>query len=267
MNSKNHLDLYQEQGGGDHMETPRLSEETREKLEDAAISVFMDQYAKALDAGIDSMMEECAEDTFPPELDQRIQKLIAQESAKERNKKRREVAQRVLSRAAAVVVVLLGACSVLFVTVEAFRLPIMNFFIEKTDRYWELSGVPNTDKIPEAFNPEDPLDGIIPDDFSLSGIKGDWGSACYTAAYSNENGATFSFEVLSSNGNSQIDSEDAQVIPTKLLGHDAKISYEGNTIQVSWLDENRSTIFAISATNASEEVVLICAEAVATLLT
>ena len=266
MNENKTMDIYSRGEGENNMQTLPISEETREKLEDATLSVFMDQYAKALDAGIDSMVEECAEDAFPPELDQRIQKLIAKESARERNKTRRKTAQRVLSRAAAVVVVLLGACSVLFVTVEAFRLPIMNFFVEKTDSYWQMSGKEKNDAIPTGIDEKDPLGGIIPDDFSLSGIKGNWGSVCYMATYSNEDGAIFSFEVLTSDGNSQIDSEDAQITPTKLLGHDAQIMVEGNTIQVSWLDENRSTIFKISATNVAEEVVLNCVEAVAELL-
>lgn len=266
MNENKTMDIYSRGEGENNMQTLPISEETREKLEEATLSVFMDQYAKALDAGVDSLMEDCAEDTFPPELDQRIRKLIAKESAKERNKKRRKTALRMLRSAAAAIVILLGTCSVLFVTVEAFRLPIMNFFVEKTDSYWQMSGKPDTDKIPDDFNPEDPLGGIIPDDYFLAGVKGDWGSACYVAAYSNESGATFSFEALTADGNSQIDSEDAQVTPIKQLGHDAKISLEGSIIQVSWLDENRSMIFAISATNASEEVVLNCAEAVAVLL-
>ena len=88
MNEKKIMDIYNTDGGENNMQPLPISEETREKLEDATLSVFMDQYAKALDAGVDSLMEDCAEDTFPPELDQRIRKLIAKESAKERNKKR-----------------------------------------------------------------------------------------------------------------------------------------------------------------------------------
>ena len=41
------------------MANPKISEETREKLEDAAVSVFMEQYAKALDAGMNKELEAC----------------------------------------------------------------------------------------------------------------------------------------------------------------------------------------------------------------
>lgn len=248
------------------MDNHKISDVTREKYEDAAIAVFMDQYAAALEAGIDQEMAACEDTEFPPELEKRCLELIQKEQTKKKWKVLSRQSLRALRNVAAVVVVLLGLCSVLFVTVEAFRLPIMNFFIEKTDSYWQLSGAPNTDKIPEVFNPEDPLDGIIPDDFLLADMKGAWGTACYAATYSNENGAAFSFEALASTGKSQIDSEDAQVTPTKLLGHDAKISSEGNTIQIAWLDENRSMIFKISAIYVSEETVLTCAETVAALL-
>ena len=58
------------------MDNPRINETTREKIEEAAVSVFMDQYAKALDAGIDQQIEACADNEFPPELEKRCRALI-----------------------------------------------------------------------------------------------------------------------------------------------------------------------------------------------
>lgn len=260
MNENKTMDIYSRGEGENNMQTLPISEETREKLEEATLSVFMDQYAKALDAGVDSLMEDCAEDTFPPELDQRIQKLIAKESAKERNKKRRKTALRMLCSAAAAIVLLLGTCSVLFVTVEAFRLPIMNFFVEKTDRYWELSGVPNTDKIPDAFNPENPLDGILPDDFELVSLDGSWEEGCLTAEYCNGDKAIIYFSVDSVSSNVQIDTEGSLVSSIKVNGHDAKLSMEGDCIRLSWIDANTSKMFALCTTNIAEESVMAFAD-------
>lgn len=50
----------------------------REEREEAMISVFMKQYAAALDAGTDAFMEQCAGGEFPPELDARCRALIEQ---------------------------------------------------------------------------------------------------------------------------------------------------------------------------------------------
>lgn len=46
------------------------------------VDAFMEKYAAALDAGVDDMMEECAGDEFPPELDARCRALIEQAGGK-----------------------------------------------------------------------------------------------------------------------------------------------------------------------------------------
>lgn len=245
------------------MDNHKVSDVTREKYEDAVVSVFMDQYAAALEASIDQEMDACQQNEFPEELDKRCMELIQKERAKKKRKVWSKQVMRVCRSAAIFAVALLAVCSVLFVSVEAFRIPVMNFFIEKTDQYMRLSGKENSSTVPESFDVNDPLGGIVPIEFVLTGLAGEWGSPLFWAEYSNEEDAVFSFEVLTSDGNTHIDSEDANVIPTKLLGHDAKITKEGNQIQISWLDENLQKIFTIGANNVSETTVISCAERIA----
>ena len=49
-----------------------------DQIEETMVSAFMGQYAAALDAGVDAVMEECADKEFPPEQDKRCQALIQQ---------------------------------------------------------------------------------------------------------------------------------------------------------------------------------------------
>ena len=168
----NRFSVMDENNGEGRMEKVTLSEATREKVEEATLSVFMEQYGAAMDAGVEIKMAECADMEFPPELDKRIQKLIATEQAKKRNKQRRKTALRVLRSAAAVIMILLSVSSILFMTVEAFRIPVMNFFVEKEEKYWQLSETTNENTIPEMFNPENPLEGIIPHDYELIDLIG-----------------------------------------------------------------------------------------------
>lgn len=242
------------------MEKPKISDVTREKLEEATVSVFMEQYAKALDAGIDKRIEECAGDEFPPELEKRCRALIQQEYAKAQKAKHRKSVLRVLRSAAIVAVALLSLCSVLFMTVEAFRMPIMNFFIEKTDRYWQLSAKPNEDRVFESFNEENPLDGIIPDEFVLLNVSGTLEEGNLFAEYSNDNKSTLLFFVDRSIGKLQIDDENAFVSECKVAGHDAKLYVESETVRLAWLDENLSLTFNLCATNVSQEAVACFAE-------
>lgn len=246
------------------MDNPKISEETREKLEEATVSVFMEQYAKALDVAMNQKMEECADDVFPPELEKRCRALIQQEYAKERNRKRRKNALRALRSAAVVAIALLSLCSVLFMTVEAFRVPVINFFTEHTNSYWLLSEKPNIDKIEETFNEENPLDGIIPDDFSLIALSGTVEEGNLVAKYSNGSKATITFFVDTSLGKLQIDAENAAVSESGVAGHDASIYVEGDSVRLAWLDGNVSRAFSIYATNVSQDAVESFAEAVAT---
>lgn len=255
------------QCGGYSMNNPKISEDTREKIEEAAVSVFMDQYAAALDAAIDVKMEECADMEFPPELDKRCRALIQRECAKQKSKARRKIVLRVCRSAAVVAIALLSLCSVLFMTVEAFRLPVINFFIEKTDRYWQLSGAPDADPIQESFDPENPLDGIIPDDFALTSLSGDWEDNCLVANYSNGDYSTVSFVMLPSHGKLQIDTEDSAAVSYKVLGHDAVKSVEGNSVRITWLDKGNARIITLCTTSISVEMVENYAESVAMRLT
>ena len=245
------------------MDNPRISENTREMIEEAAVAVFMDQYAAALDAAIDNKIDESADMAFPPELDKRCRALIQQEYAKQHKKKRANNALRVFRSAAIVAMVLLSLCSVLFVSVEAFRLPIMNFFIEKTDRYWQLSDAPDANSIRDAFNPENPMDGIIPDDFFMTALIGSWEGDFMTAEYSNGDKVTISFIMIPSDGKTQIDTEESSVVPHKVLAHDALKAVEGDCVRITWLDEENNKIFTLDATNVVPEMVEVYAETVA----
>ena len=247
------------------MDNPNISETSREKLEDAAAFVIMEQYAKALNAGINKRMEDCAEEVFPEELDKRCRALIAQASRKAQNKKRRKSVLRVLRSAAVVALVMLSLCSVLFVTVEAFRLPVMNFFIEKTNRYWQISEELNENTTQEVFNAEDPLDGIIPDEFDLVNLVGSWEEDCLSADYVNGDNSSISLFVIPSGGSYQIDTEAALTTQCEVAGHNAVLSTEENMVRVMWSDKHVSKTFAICATNISGELVMVFAESLAKL--
>lgn len=261
MNNRFHA--MDENNGEGRMEKVTLSEATREKVEEATLAVFMEQYGAAMDAGVEIKMAECADMEFPPELDKRIQKLIANEQAKKRNKQRRKTALRALRSAAAVIMILLSVSSILFMTVEAFRLPVINFFVEKTERYWLLSETNDSNAIPEAYNPENPLEGIIPHDYELIELIGTVEESNLFAKYSNNDTSVMCLFVNQSVGYLQVDSEDARVTPKKLNGHDAYTYAEGEFIHVVWLDENVSKVFSIYANNVAEEALVDYAEAVA----
>ena len=256
----NSFSAMDKNNGEGRMDKVTLSETTREKVEEAMLSVFMEQYGAAMDAGVEIKMAECADMEFPPELDKRIQKLIAGAQAEKKKKQRRKAALRVLRSAAAVIMVLLSVSSVLFMTVEAIRIPVMNFFVERTDRYWQLSDAPSTDSIPTGFDPANPLEGILPIDFVLTHMDGSWETSYLSADYRNENGAVITLLVHPSDSNVQIDSEDSNVSNIKIAGYDTIVFVEGNTIRVSWLIDEISRAFTLCATDITKDTVFLFVE-------
>ena len=221
----------------------------------------MEQYAKALDAELNQKMDECVGEEFPPELDKRCRALIQQEYKKAQNKNRRKSALRVLRSAAVVAMVMLSLSSILFMTVEAFRLPIMNFFVEKTDRYWQMTANPKEDSISATYNLENPLDGIIADIFELTSLSGSVESGDLIAKYSYEDSAEITLFVNLSNGSLQIDCENAIVTDATVAGHAAKLYEKADSISLVWLDDNISRAFSICAVNVTNETVTYIAEA------
>lgn len=242
------------------MEYQKENITARENLEEAIVAAFMDQYAQALNAGIDRKIEECASDAFPEELDNRCRALIEQANRKAKNKKRRKSALRVLRSAAVVVLVMLSLCSVLFVSVEAFRIPVMNFFIEKTDRYWEITANPKEDFIPIRYDPENPLDGIIADIFELTSLSGSVEGGDLLAIYKHGDNADIALFADYSFGNIRLDGEDATITEIEIAGHAGQMYAEGDRVNLAWLDENIDRIFVICTQNIAEEAVMQVAE-------
>lgn len=242
------------------MENLKISETTREKIEEAAVSVFMDQYAAALDAGIDKKMADCADMEFPPELDRRCRALIQQEYKKQRSKKYRKAALRVLRSVAVVAIALLSLCSLLFMTVEAFRIPVINFFAEKHEGHLELRGTAAENEIPETFNPDDPLAGILSDAYTLSSISNNWEMGTVAASYHNSDGSDVFFSIAPAGSTTLVDDEDAATYHFRLMDHDAYLLSEGENIRLIWLDANAEQVFTLCGSKIPEETVLSLAE-------
>lgn len=242
------------------MEYKKENITARERLEEAMVAAFMDRYAQALDAGIDRKMEECANDIFPEDLDRRCRALIAQESKKTQNKKRRKSALRVLRSAAVIAVVLISLFGVLFVSVEAIRLPIMNYFFEKTDRFWQVSQYPTKRWESDGVNQENPLENIIPDDFMLVHVDGEWESGNFSADYFNGRKSKVTLMVSPSDGMIQIDTEGAYITQCEIGGYPAVLATEDYAVRLMWTDESTSRVYTIFTMYVAEDVVINFAE-------
>jgi len=154
-----------------------------------------------------------------------------------------------------VLAVLLGTFSVLFMTVEAIRIPIMNLFIELRDTYMVISTQDPEELIVDTFKMQDPLSGIVPEGFEFYYAEGY--SETLHAGYRNNNEGTITLFIASNdNRNTVLDSEDAEITHFRMQGHDAIMLVEDNSTILFWTDNKHEIEIILTASNIDSELVM-----------
>ena len=146
-------------------------EDVYEAYVDASVALFMQHYCDMLDEGIaksDDLVAETANIAFPEDLDKRCRSLIKRAAKRQKIQEGLRIAGKAFRGVCRVAVACLAIMSVLFITVEAVRVPIISYFIAKSDNNFLEIG-PSSSAVDETkmFDPADPLDGLITDEYIL----------------------------------------------------------------------------------------------------
>lgn len=229
---------------------------------DATVALFVECYSEACAERIHEEMTACSEENaaFPAALDKRCRELIKKEDAKRRRKQMWKTAKRISTSAAIVVLVMLALTSVLFATVEAVRIPIINYFIEQTEDYWKVASPENDNIDGGIIDLKNPLADIVPDGYQISVVDGDsW--VMLTAIYENAEMQTIFFSARPYVGTIVLDSEDAEVNQNcTVLGHEAILVKKNDCVNITWVNKNLNTVFTLVASQLAETEVLRMAE-------
>lgn len=226
---------------------------------DATANVFMEQYAALLETGILQEAQACQE-TLPAELDARCQALLRSYQKKERHLTWKKRALRALPKVAMATLVLFSVFSALFFSVEAFRLPIMNFFIEKHNAYWLFSGQPIEDPVPTTFNEKDPLADILPGDFYLEALNGDYSDLIYDVAYTDGSGRYVTLSIITADSRQVLNTENAEIQHFSLAGQDAVLVSNDMGVTLTWLNTTYSRIFTLTTVGIDQNYVVFLGE-------
>ena len=243
------------------MNKRKISEEVYDRYVDASVALFMEYYASScLDNADDPHIDEVE---FPADLDSRCRTLIDREFARQRRKTFFKAAAKGLGVVAAFAAVILSLSSVLFMTVEAVRVPIINYYIEQGDSYWEISsqnGHSSEHETQNTISLSDPLANLIPNDYKLSTIKGDTLS-CLIAIYKNADGQKVSFSTGSIDGATRFDTENAQTSKTtNILGYNAFMVIKGNQTNITWIIDDLSLVISLDSTGLTSAELAMMAE-------
>ena len=238
-----------------------------ERYIDAATALFMELYSSEMGESIRKEMENDYNEaySFPKELDDRCRELIKKECSSRQRKHHMRGFVKGLRYAASFAVILLAVASILFVSVDAVRIPIIDYYVERSNGYWifsESSTADNSqnDLRESTFDYSDPLAGLLPEEYQLVVSDGD-SIFNFVAIYDNATGSEVFFSAESSGSSIQIDSEGAQISQTyQLAGKDVVLVVEDTNIRLAWIDEGLSTTFTLIAANMDSESLLNIAE-------
>lgn len=235
----------------DHMNR----KEIQERFADSAVAMFMEQYMTE----IAEVADENAEDDsieISEEFDRRGRKLIKKGLAK----KQRQHAAKKLLRVAKVAVItlfiLLGTFAILFTTVEAIRVPIINFFLEQEEEYLEVNGVPKVEHSVDNL-----LEGLLQVDYNLE--------ACQTTSngnisivYKNSQDDFVFYDEFNTNGGVyRLDTEDAITESISIAGNEAILIYKYG-FKLVWFNSTGSFMYQLDAPALSREEIIELAEAI-----
>jgi len=218
---------------------------------DATVELFVAYYSEACAERIQEEMENCSEEhaAFPAALDKRCRALIKKEDALCQRRQLWKVSKRIAKSVAIIVMVILSLTSVLFATVDAVRIPIMNFYIEQNKDYWKITSQTSEDthETTPGIDLTDPLADIVPDEYSVTFVKGA-SLDQITVMYENTTGNSIFFSSQPHTSTVTLDSENAQSSQKCTIhGHNAVLVTKNGTTHIAWVNETTSTIYTFSS--------------------
>lgn len=242
-----------------------VNKDVYENYIDATVALFMEYYsAVSFSQNVRSELDgaNCREIQFPEQLDDRCRQLIKRRTALSRRKQYLKNCVRGIKYAAACIMVVLSLVSVLFMTVEAVRVPIINYYIEQRDGHWEIDGGVKNDftKADNEIELLDLLGNVIPEEYHLVVQNGD-SLDKMAVIYENSKGKRLYCESVSGSGWVAIDSENAQISRQhKICGYDAITVIKDGTVNLTWMHSNLGIVFTIITDDMSETEIIAIGE-------
>ena len=194
-----------------------MKEERRKQLldefEEASLSLLMDEYAEIDGERLWLEFEEADKagdiPDFPEDLDQKCKQIIQHSHAKHVWNMRLKHILRVSSKAAIITLVIIGIATSLVLSVDAFRIPVLNFILKHSERYSSIMQREENEEIMsqiEAIRKN--FEYYLPEGYSLEGEKSaEYGSA--DLIYRNDSGNSITLKITRVPSTFIADTEDA----------------------------------------------------------
>ncbi len=235
----------------------KSDKELYDQFAEAATALIMRQYATS--AGR-TVMKTAPIQKTSEELDERCRKQIKRNLRKQQMKVVAKMALRYTKKVAMFIVMLFGIVGILFTTVEAVRVPIINFFIEQKDGYLEITGENDENSLAPSGNivSTRPLEGLLPDGYEEV-LYEKYASGGFTIIYENSRNQYVFFTENALGSNLGVDNEESTSEHIAILSYDAVLIEKGG-YRLVWLNTDFERMCCIEADSLSREEVIALAE-------
>ncbi len=245
------------------MDKRKIDQDVYERYVDASVALFMECYCATLSEDIRRQVDQVQADdlAFPAALDVRCRSAIKKEYAVRKRKQSLKSIAKGLRYAASFAVVLLALASVLFISVEAIRVPIINYYIAQSDQYVEFTS--RQQEAPDGLaniNAEDPLAGLLPEGYELIELENKLPRSIQ-AIYKSSDTSSIMFSMYPSNSVVRVDSENTQIVKEiQICGYNGLLVIKDGRTTVAWGYENDAKTIMLTSLELSETELVNLAE-------
>ena len=231
-----------------------MNDKHREKLleeyEEITMELLMDEYAEAEGEALWKEFQASEEKgevpDIPDDLDQKCRNTIRSATAKINRRAHFAHGLRTLSRVAVFVLVLFGVSTTLVLSVDALRIPVLNFFLRSSERYTVVALDEKNQSIQKEFeNIRSGIGLFIPDSYDLVAENiSEHGSM--QLVYQDENEGVITLSVKPASGQLVMDTETVDMQRIKINEMDA-LFVEKDGFHVVWMNPEKGLSYDLFA--------------------
>lgn len=229
--------------------------ELLDQYDDVTFALLMDEYAEEEGARLRKEFEEAqaageVSDTSDA-LDEKCLQMIHRDFAKKRGKDNVRKIIRMTSKVAVAVMVFLGVATATIFSVDAFRIPVLNYFLEHQSNHTSIHFSDNDVTSPPV---QKSLADLLPEGY-VEVYYDDTEAGSLFCAYQNENGDMVKYSMMPAVGEYSFDTENTDYECITLNSNDGFLVRKDG-IHILWLDANTELVHSLFASNYSETALI-----------
>jgi len=223
------------------------------KIIEAYYGYIGEIYVDTIVDELEEKKEEIKNTSFPKKLDTWVEEYIKTEEKKEKRIRLIKNIKKQSKRAAIILLIIIAGISTLIFTVEAIRVRVFNFFIERNERYTEIRiEEENNIKTPELDWENYYQPTYMPEGYYFESEED--GGLIKILNYSDGKNQIIITQTNNSAG-IQIDTEDATTEKININGNEGFLIIKEDRSMIFWHNEERS--FTITGKIKKEEIIKI----------